>query len=196
MDKTTYEEIEEGIQKQKEENKNRNKNGIWYNGNPIIGNFNLYGAELEDNIDFEDFKKAILKNFRDKYESVIKEILEKHGLELIDMFYYSPTSYNYEGDSIDIKIKITDKQKLKDYVLNHKEEIQKLLNINHGYDGYISLTKSTITEILDEIETEDAVDISVITLMFSDFRSNICTFEDRYNIFEDSINADYVYSFN
>ena len=120
-----------------------------YNGNDIFKNFNG-GLYQYDDIDFEQSKNDILTAFKSEYKDIITEKLAFAGVKYIDMVYFSPSQYNYLNDSIDLKLTISD-----------KSDIQKLLNDNKSYDGYISLTPDDISEIEND-------DITVIQSILSD----------------------------
>ena len=116
-----------------------------YNGATLYKDidFNLYGEE----IDFEESKENILDAFKRDYEATIKESLSVAGLELKDLEYYGPKFYNFEGDSIDPEIEVKDAEMLDKYIALHTDGVQKLLDGNKSYDGYMALTPDTVSEI-------------------------------------------------
>lgn len=131
-----------------------------YNGNDIFKNFNA-GLYQYDDIDFQQSKDNILIAFKSKYQDIISDTLKLAGLEYIDLTYFSPRQYNYLNDSIDITISILDIKKLSDYIQSHKSDIQKLLNNNKSYDGYIALTPDDISDLKPD-------DITIIQSILSD----------------------------
>ena len=113
----------------------------------------LYGYE---DIQFDESKEEILENFKDEYEDQIKEALKSIGIYLKDIQTYSPKAYNFENDTIDLQIYADiDKTLFKEAILKHKEDIQKDLNANKSYDGYIALTVKTIDEELENLDKLD-----------------------------------------
>lgn len=178
MDNKTFLEIEKQKQKEKREEKKQNSKGIWYAGNDILGNFNLYDVDMDaDNYDFDEIKMRILQEFKEKYEKEIKQILKEHGIKLLDLYYYSPQYYNFDGDSIDLKVKITNKQKIKSFVIENRHKIQKIIDENQPCDGFIPSMAWDIKDILRDIEELNKIDISVLSVMFSEFRQKIDVIE-------------------
>lgn len=99
--------------------------------------------------------------FENKYKDQIVKSLKSIGLSFKGLSYYSPSAYNFQGDSIDLSIKIFDRKKLNKYVRENKEEIQKLLDNNKSYDGYMALTADNTDRILEQILKDD-LDITIL----------------------------------
>ena len=151
--------------------------GYWYNqkGQPI--SFNLYGHE---NIDFESTKANILNAFKDNHLKKLKVLFLKYGLKLHDLNYYSPNTYNYDGDSMDLIISITDKKKLIDYIKNQSKQINQALDSNKSYDGYIATTEHDIKEVLDNINKGK---VSVMIISNINKKYPIDEYKDFYDLF-------------
>jgi len=143
---------------------------IIYNGGVVFGDFGLY--ELEG-INFEASKKEILKEFKKKYELRIKKILSHNGLKLVGFNYYSPYYYNYNNDNIDLIIKIVNKNKLIKFIKDNQKQIQDKLDNNKSYDGFISLTKNDIQEVIKEVKDNKKVDVLVIAEMLEVIKEDI-----------------------
>lgn len=115
----------------------------------VEGYFNLY-PYVGDGLNFEQTKEGILQGFKSQFEEEIKKALLKIGLKYKNILYFSPNYYNYEGDGLTLVIyKKVNKELYKKAILKHKEYLNKVLEENKSYDGYISLT---IHEISQEIE--------------------------------------------
>ena len=153
-----------------------------YNGHTIFGNFNLYEL-TEENYSFEDTKINILDDFKSTYEKQIKNILKKNGIKLIGFDYFSPKTYNYSGDSIDIKISLENKKKILAYINKNKTDIQKLLDSNKSYDGYIALTPYDTDELIDGLKADD-LSIIVLEYMLKDIKDDIFKDNINYMVFD------------
>jgi len=151
-----------------------------FEGNAIFGNFNLYG--IEDIEDFEQSKKDILTAFETEYKEQIIKVLKSIGLSFEGLTYYSPSAYNFQGDSIDLSIKIFDRNKLNAYVLENQKELQGLLDSNKSYDGYMSLTSYNIDRILEQILKDD-LDITVLKYLLS----TVVNEDVNYGLIHDNI---------
>lgn len=151
---------------------------VIYMGNDVFKinkgeSFNLYRYE---NINIEQSKISIQKAFEKRYKNKLIKILNQIGLSFKGFDYYSPNEYNFEGDSLDLIVGIIDKHKFKEYILKYKEEIQKELDKNKSYDGYIALTVKFVEQELEELK-KDNYEPDVIVLRtilnklidFSDF---------------------------
>ena len=156
----------------------------------ITHGFNLYGYE---EINFNESKRNILNQFKFKYELKLKELLKKIGLKYISLNYYSPKSYNYGGDNLDLNIKLINKELFKKAILKHKIKIENALNENISYDGYIPLTIENCKKELQNLKNNSDYEPDILVLMtiinnemdFSDFDITGCfIFEDfeRYQI--------------
>lgn len=162
--------------------KQKQKPIIRFDGTSIFGNFSLYNIlETEDEslfeegleVDFEETKRSILKDFKQQFEKQIKEILEKNGLQYEGLVYFSPRQYNFEGDSIDLRISIKNKAKVKDFIKQNETEIQKELDNNKSYDGYMALTPDFVNEIYEELDENNDIDIMVLVVMFKEIREEL-----------------------
>jgi hypothetical protein len=151
--------------------------GYWYNqkGQPI--SFNLYGHE---DIDFETTKTNIFNEFKNNHLKKLKVLFLKYGLKLHNLNYYSPNAYNFQGDSIDLIISISDKKKLINYIKKQSKQITQMLDNNKSYDGYISTTEYNINEILDNIN-KNKVSVMVISSITKKYL--IDEYKDFYDLF-------------
>jgi hypothetical protein len=141
---------------------------IVYSGNSIYTdskgtflNFGLYGY---DDIDFTETKDYIKAQFIKKYKAEIEKALKLLGLKYIDMEYYSPKEYNFSNDSLDLKLSIVNKSKLKNMIIANKDIIQKNLNKNKSYDGYMSLTINSAEQEIEDLETKKDYELDIIVL--------------------------------
>ena len=139
---------------------------ITYDGTAIFGNFGLY--EVDEEVDIEASKESVFEAFSLEHKNEIIDLLKSVGLKYQKLEYYSPKYYNFANDSIDLTIRITNRPKLINYINKNKEAIQELLSNNRSYDGYISTTKSYVSEIIDDIND---LDIMVLVLLFKSMRS-------------------------
>ena len=95
---------------------------IIYAGTAVFGvNFNLYSFE---NYNFEESKEAIEKEFARQFETGIKEALSKAGLQYSNLSYFSPREYNFQGDSLDLVLKVKDLKKLRHFITLNANSIQ------------------------------------------------------------------------
>ena len=129
-------------------------------------NFNLY--QIED-IDFNETKRQILDNLETNHKESISKILEKAGIELIAIDYFSPTYYNYQGDSIDLELEISDPKKLIKFVKKNADKIQIELDKNKSYDGYMALTSDSIDEVIAEINGAKTIDVILLNYILSEY---------------------------
>ena len=112
----------------------------------------LYGF---DNIDFERSKDNILSEFKYQYKDKLSDACNKIGLKLHGIEYFSPHAYNFDTDSLDVTLSVVNKIKFKNHILKYKDEIQKRLDKNISYDGYIATTVDNVRDELDNLESKD-----------------------------------------
>jgi hypothetical protein len=157
--------------------------GYWFDKDGKRVSFNLYG---EEDIDFDATKDAIMDNMENNHFEPMKKLFSKYGLELKEFQWYSPSEYNFEGDSVDLVVQVKDKKKLKQFIKNNKVEIQKKLDANKSYDGYMALTSRSVNEILDKIDNRNDVDVMVISYIQSKYPLNM--YDDVYDrfVYEDT----------
>lgn len=123
----------------------------------------MFGLYRVEDIDLDATKENILDNFKDKYLNEIKKRLKFAGLKFIKLEYFSPQAYNFNDDSIDLTISITDKNKLKQSMLKHKEVIDIALSKNKSYDGYMALTVTNVEVELEKLnQTNYEPDVIVL----------------------------------
>ena len=127
--------------------------------------FNLYEAE---DIDGEQSKENILSVFKREHLPKLKKVFSAKGLSLTKVEYYSPKSYNFEGDSLDLTIKISNKAKLKKYIQSNKSKLQDMLGQNVSRDGYMALTAGSVEEVLSNIDKGD-IDPMVVTMILREY---------------------------
>ena len=124
-----------------------------YAGNSVFGiNFNLYS--LEDAI-HDESKTEIQNAFVKQFGTKIGKALDKCGLFYHGLEYYSPHEYNFSGDSLDLKLAVKDKKKLKQFITVNSSAIQDLMDKNQSYDGYMALTRHSVEAELDAMKKED-----------------------------------------
>lgn len=110
--------------------------------------FGLYG---QDDIDFDATKENILSGFKNQYEKEIKSKLERIGCKLKGFNYHSPHYYNYSTDSVNISLRVENKEILKKAILSNAEQINKALSKNRSYDGYIALTVDSVNKEIERL---------------------------------------------
>jgi hypothetical protein len=120
--------------------------------NPFRISFNLYPYEV---VDYKKSAEKILKEFRRKYEHKIKKALMWAGLDFVRMEWYSPKYYNFEGDSIDLVVRVADRELLRKHLQENSARIQNALDKNKSYDGYIALTVKSVEMELARLESEE-----------------------------------------
>jgi hypothetical protein len=133
--------------------------GYWYDKNGKQLSFNLYE---HDEIDYEKTKKAIMDNMNNNHLFSVRNLFAAAGLHLVRFEWYSPNSYNFSGDSVDVVAKVYDRERLLAFVMKHKPYLQKLLDSNKSYDGYMALTSDSVDEVIDKIKKNYDVDVMVI----------------------------------
>ena len=141
--------------------------------------FSLYS---EEEINFEITKQNILNNMNKNHLPKVRELFSHAGLLVHRFDYYSPSSYNYEGDSMDLEISIRDKVKLKRFILSQRKDIQAALDSNKSYDGYIALTQDNIEDVFKEIDETSEVDPMVINYILSKY-VELNVYSDFYDLF-------------
>jgi len=145
---------------------------VQYNGNTLYANregkfinFGLYGM---DDIDFEASKINIKNAFKLKYKKALTAILDSIGLKYCDMIYFSPKAYNFSNDALDLVIRVVDKKRFKFIIQQHKNKIQKNLDKNKSYDGYMATTVDSVDNELEKLEkSEYQPDIVVLSVIIN-----------------------------
>ena len=142
-----------------------------FNGDFITndGNILSFGLYQFEDIDFENTKENIISNMRENHLIPLIRLFGKAGLYLHDFEYFSPKSYNYESDSIDLIVSVSDRRKLLSFIEKNRTGIQKLLNMNKSRDGYIALTEDSVDEIKDKIKKDFDVSIAVINYLLRSY---------------------------
>lgn len=104
----------------------------------------------EDNLDFDNFKLDIWKSMQMSMETAcnLKEIFWKYWLEYGGMYFYTPKAYNYEGDSLELRLKTMRENYdlvalgledlIKQYIDNERQE---------SYDWYCSFEPTNFDEV-------------------------------------------------
>ena len=108
--------------------------------------------KCEWNLDWENFKKdvAACMAWALKKAVDLKTIFAKYGLEYTGMSFYTPQFYNYENDSLEIKLKTTedtnkfdvDKYWLRELIEEYIENVRQ-----ESYDWYMSLEPTSIEKV-------------------------------------------------
>lgn len=125
-----------------------NDGKIVYEGNAVFRpiNFGLYGYEVD--MDFEETKDNILRAFVRDYSKAITSVLNKCGMEFVGLKWFSPREYNFTTDSLDLVAKVSDKMRVLEYIVRNRAKIQRLMDSNRSYDGFISTTESSVDDEL------------------------------------------------
>ena len=156
---------------------------IQYGGNTIFKiNFGLYGYE---DINFFKSKVEIKNAFENEYKNLLIKNLNKIGLKYCGLKYYSPKEYNFNNDSLDLTIRIINKDLFKKYILKYKEDINKALNKNNSYDGYMALT---INDFEEDINNMNKPFYEPDILVLSVILNKLITFDfdiNDYIVFEE-----------
>ena len=124
--------------------------------------FNI-GCMPYSEINMDETHEAFMGELGD-IETEIKAKLKEVGMKFVKFEIFVPSTYNYSVDSLDIVAEITNKKKLIAYIKAHSEAIQKLLDKNKSYDGYIATTPCTTEEAIDDIKNDKGTD--TITLKY------------------------------
>ena len=156
---------------------------IQYSGNDLfkIKNNSHFGLYTYEDLNFNETKDEVLQNFKENFESNLKKVLKKIGLKYSGLIYYSPKYYNYDNDSVDLNLRVINKNLFKKYILKFKKEIDLNLNKNNSYDGYTALTisnyKSEIENLNNSNYEPDILILKTILNSLIDFSNfNICDY--------------------
>lgn len=147
-----------------------------YVGNDVFKgiNFNLYPFE---DINYSETKENLLEGFRKEFEKDLTESLDKIGLKYKGLKWFSPSQYNYQGDSIDLRAELTNKKKLITTILENHYQIDRKLAENKSYDGYIALT---IDDCYQEIAALLDGKRDVDTIVLRELLSTTIDFKQRF----------------
>jgi hypothetical protein len=130
-------------------------------------NFKTIGGDDNPDFNIKKSHKQILNYIREK--EYIKQFNNKDlGIKLNKFCSYIPISYNYNYNSIDIIATITNKDKLKTTILKYSEDIQKELNKNKSYNGYISLTPDNLNKLLINLNNNNIDCITLKTIILKE----------------------------
>jgi len=136
--------------------------------------YKLYniGCMPDSNININKTHENILKKVNAKKDS-IKKTLNKIGLEFKGFSIYTPKTYNYEVDCLDIKIEIKDQKKIIAFMNAHKKYLDILYAENESYDGYIATTPKDTEASIKDIEANQGLDCILIKYILIDFNARI-----------------------
>lgn len=130
-----------------------------YNGNDIFKpyNFGLYGMDAyssDSSLDWQESKENIKSNFVTLYGDKIEKHLKAFGLTPTKYEYWSPKFYNFATDSLDLTVTVTDQAlyETKTSDPNFKATVQKLLDANKPYPGYMPLTAETAEKSINDMD--------------------------------------------
>lgn len=123
--------------------------------------FNLYPYE---GIDIKSLE-AVQAGFIEEYETEIKTRLLELGLKYNSIITYSPKYYNYEGDDLTLNIEIVDTDKIISAIFERFEDIQKELDKNVGYDGYIPTTANSTKDAIADIRAGNDCDVIALRVL-------------------------------
>ena len=125
---------------------------IKYSVRDLTGiNFSLYGIEY---LNYEETAQNILTAFKEKYEDKIRNTLELLGLHYEGIEFYTPKYYNFNTDDLTLRTSVKEPKKMIKYIKKYKYKIQKRLDKNQSYDGYIALTVDDVKTELECIEEQ------------------------------------------
>lgn len=121
-----------------------------------LGDVEIDEVNCEDWLDFDNFKKELAKSIQDALEyeveivmkTTLKDVFKKYGMEYNGMNFYTPKAYNYENDSLDIRLECIDsdwsiekyglRELVEQYIENERQE---------SYDWYMSFEPSKIEDV-------------------------------------------------
>jgi len=141
-----------------------------YSGNDLFKfekfNFGLYWNFPEGNIDCD----KTLENYKQMMEKKKDEInakIKQFGIKIISFKIYSPKAYNFSDDSIDAEIELFDNKLYIEGITKNQIEIQKLLDKNKSYDGYMATTVSSINDEINNIKENKSPDIIILYVLIN-----------------------------
>ena len=152
-----------------------------YNGNDVFAPFNagLYGYH---EINFDESKEEILSEFKKEFENDIVKRLAEFGLEYVGLKYWSPREYNFKTDSIDLTLKISNEQLLKEKLETIRPQICQAMKDNKSYDGYIATTTDDWEEIIDRGQLSILAVTEILkSIDFSEFEITDCLVWEDYD---------------
>jgi len=140
--------------------------GDWVNEKGEQLSFNLYPAEY---VIYDETIQNIMNNMNQNHLRPLQRLFMNAGLRLHKFVWYSPKSYNYQGDSVDLMISVSDRRRLLLFIKNNKQGIQKMLDGNVSRSGYISFTSNSVDEVIQKINDNFDVDPMVIAYITSQY---------------------------
>lgn len=150
-----------------------------YNGNNIFNNaFGLYAIDSCSDANF-DYKEALGKarqELKRTWLKPINEALAEAGLECVDFTPFIPREFNFLDVSLDLEIVVKDERKCAFYIATHKEELQKELDSNKSYDGFVATTETDINEEIKQAiynGKEYQPDIMIIKFLLKEVAKDI-----------------------
>lgn len=121
-----------------------------------LGDVEINEVDCEDWLDFDNFKKELAKSMQETLEyevevvmkTTLKDIFKKYGMEYNGMDFYTPKYYNFESDSLDIRLECTDNDwSLKKYWLVELVEQYIENERQESYDWYMSFEPTNADEV-------------------------------------------------
>ena len=121
--------------------------------------YDVQNLETELNLDREQCKLDIADHFKNEIEQDVelvnkislKDLFAKYGMDYLWMKFYTPKAYNFENDSIDIKLEpLWDATHWYDFVAMWLEELinEYIDEVRQkSYDWYMSFEPHTISEV-------------------------------------------------
>lgn len=150
-----------------------------YNGSDIFpGACGLYAYDGDSDYDFEylDVLEEAKRVFVADWLPQINKALEIAGLKCVDFKPFIPREFNFMDSSLDPVLTVESADKLLKYLLANKEALQKELDSNKSYDGFMALGESSMDA---EIETcrkdkaEFAPDIMIVKYLLKDIAEEV-----------------------
>jgi hypothetical protein len=146
-----YEQMQYDLDECKDKNKMIEVQGI--------GKIKIDDIDYDDWLEFENFKIDLGQAMQEALERDVKladkitlqEVFARYGLEYAGMYFYTPNAYNYESDSLKIRLKVidwdwsVDKYWLRELIEEYIENVR--LEPQESYDGYMSLEPTDIDEV-------------------------------------------------
>ncbi len=162
-----------------------------YNGNDIFQpyNFGLYGIDdysSDSSLRYQETKDELTRVFIEKHGAEIQKTLATYGLSPIKYEYYSPRFYNYQTDSLDLTVEVTNPEL---YIIatespEFRARVQALCDANKSYPGYMALTADEATESINNM---DACTMqAILTPIFKDI-----TEEDASEFLYENLQSNY-----
>lgn len=154
-------------------------NKTTYNGSDIFpGACGLYAYDSDSPYDFDylEVLEEAKEIFTKDYLPQINRTLEIAGLKCVDFTPFIPREFNFMDSALDPVLIIEDEDKLHKYLTTNKIELQKALDANKSYDGFIATTEENIEEEIKaciEYKKEYTPDVLIIKHLLKEISTEV-----------------------